>query len=89
MYLNKYNTDNVKRNKYYKNKKVHKISLITDLNGIALHITFNNGNENDITILKEQLNEWNNNIDPNIKLKLENTTFMADTGYDGSLLREK
>ena len=35
-FYNKYNIDNVERNKYFKNKKVMKLSLITNEKGIPL-----------------------------------------------------
>jgi transposase len=84
---NKYNEDKVKRNKYYKNKKVHKISIISDINGIPLNITFNNGNDNDITILKNQLQNWNINLDKKLNINFKNSIFMADAGYDSTILR--
>ena len=37
-FYNKYNIDNVERNKYFKNKKVMKLSLITNQKGIPLNI---------------------------------------------------
>ena len=35
--------DKVKRNKYYKNKKVYKLSVISVINVFPLNIIFNNG----------------------------------------------
>ena len=84
---NKYNIDTVKRNAYYKNKKVIKISVITDKYGIPIHIEIYSGNENDINILNKQLNndfyveyQFNRNI---------HKYFLADKGYDGRELRNK
>jgi transposase len=44
---NKYGIDKVKRNKYYKNKKVSKISIITLSKGIPFNVKLYSGNRND------------------------------------------
>ena len=83
-FYNKYNIDNVERNKYFKNKKVMKLSLITNEKGIPLNIDLYKGNLNDSNIFNKQLY----NLD--IKLIDKNTSiFMADAGYDSSILRNK
>jgi len=83
-FYNKYNIDKVERNKYFKNKKVMKLSLITEQNGIPLNVDLYKGNHNDAHILKEQLTKLNTtNFDK------KNTIFMADAGYDSNKLREK
>lgn len=83
-FYNKYNIDNVERNKYFKNKKVMKLSLITNEKGIPLNIDLFKGNLNDINIFNKQLDKLN------IKLFNKNSTiFMADAGYDSIKLRNK
>lgn len=82
---NKYNADKVKRNAYFKNKKVVKITAITEKYGMPLHIDVVSGNHNDVKILKEQLdNELYIDINSN-----SNMYFLADKGYDGEELRTK
>ena len=56
-FYNKYNIDNVERNKYFKNKKVMKLSLITNQKGISLNINLFKGNLNDINIFNKQLDK--------------------------------
>ena len=76
-FYNKYNIDKVERNKYFKNKKVMKLSLITNEKGIPLNIDLFKSNLNDINIFNKQLDKLN------IKLfDKKSTIFMADTGYD-------
>ena len=58
-FYNKYNIDNVERNKYFKNKKVMKLSLITNDKGIPLNIDLFKNNLNDINIFNEQLDNLN------------------------------
>jgi transposase len=70
-----------KRNKYFKNKKVIKISLITDSNGIVLNLDVQSGNQHDSTILFNQLQKIDN------KEIYKNSIFMADTGYDSKKLK--
>ena len=83
-FYNKYNIDKVERNKYFKNKKVMKLSLITNEKGIPLNIDLFKGNLNDINIFNKQLDKLN------IKLfDKKSTIFMADTGYDSIKLRNR
>lgn len=79
---NKYNTDKAKRNKYFKNKKVIKTSLITDSKGIPIDIKIESGNKNDSLILQNQLNELNTKN----KNLIKNSTLLADSGYDSTKL---
>jgi len=58
-FYNKYNIDNVERNKYFKNKKVMKLSLITNEKGIPLNIDLFKGNLNDMNIFNKQLDNLN------------------------------
>ena len=52
-----YNIDNVERNKYFKYKKVMKLSLITNEKGIPLNIDLFKGNLNDVNIFNKQLDK--------------------------------
>ena len=76
---NKYNSDTVKRNKYYKNKKVAKLSIITDYNGIPIGVKMYSGNQNDGKILCDQFK--NDNLLIDLK-SINNSYFLADKGYD-------
>lgn len=80
-------SDKMKRNKYVKNKKVMKVSLITDINGIPFSIKTISGNTNDARILNDQLNDPFY-IDLNEYSKNEKF-FLADKGYDSLNLRKK
>jgi len=82
-FYNKYNIDDVERNKYFKNKKVMKLSLITNQKGIPLNINLFKGNLNDINIFNKQLDKLD------IKLfNKKSTIFMADARYDSIKLRK-
>ena len=83
-FYNKYNTDKVKRNKYFKNKKVLKLSLMTNELGIPLNIDLYSGNMNDSNICNKQLDELNKKL-----IDKNNSIFMADAGYDSSIIRNK
>ena len=83
-FYNKYNIDKVDRNKYFKNKKVMKLSLITEQNGIPLNVDLYKGNYNDANIFKNQLIKLDTT-----KFDKKNTIFMADAGYDSKKLREE
>lgn len=61
-FYNKYNIDKVERNKYFKNKKVMKLSLITTDEGIPLNIDLYKGNLNDVNIFENQLTKLDKNI---------------------------
>lgn len=77
---NKLNKDKAKRNAYFKNKKIIKVSLITDSNGITLNSLIESGNYNDSIIYQNQMKKLNENE----KKILINSIFMADSGYDSS-----
>jgi len=83
-FYNKYNIDNVERNKYFKNKKVINLSLITNEKGILLNIDLFGGNLNDMNIFNKQLDNLNIGL-----IDKKCTIFMADAGYDSIKLRSK
>ncbi len=80
---NRYNNDKVGKNKYYKNKNASKLSIICDSNGHPLYLNMYKSNMNDSKILYEQLEEQ-----PLIDLSYKKY-FLADKGYDSTLLRNK
>lgn len=63
------------RNKFYKNKKSLKISLLTDSNGIPLSIFFMKGNSHDITTIDKHIK------DIVVSLPKKHYRLMADKGY--------
>lgn len=72
---NKYGTNKIARNKFYKNKKVTKMSLMTDSNGFPLSILFIKGNKHDIST-------FNNHVkDMLVIFKNTKTRVIADRGY--------
>ena len=80
---NKNGSDKCRRNKYMKNKKVMKVSLITDLYGIPIYVDTFSGNIHDSKILFEQLDR---------KPLYEQTIkryFLADKGYDSKKIKNK
>lgn len=83
-FYNKYNIDKVERNKYFKNKKVLKLSLITNECGIPLNVDLYKGNLNDSNIFNKQLDNLNKTV-----IDKNTCVFMADAGYDSSILRNK
>ena len=84
-FYNKYNIDLAKINSYNKNKRVIKLSIITDSKGISLCQNLYSGNMNNYKILKEQLVSFNNEYS---HINFNKSTFMADSIYDGKELRE-
>ncbi len=81
---NKLNKDKAKRNAYFKNKKVIKLSLLTDSKGITLNSLIESGNEHDSTVYKNQIKSLNDNE----KRQFINSIFIADSGYDSSYIYE-
>jgi hypothetical protein len=81
-FYNKCNINKVERNIYFKNKKVMKLSLITEHNGILLNVDLYKGNLNDVNIFNNQLTKLDNT-----NFTKETTMFMEDVGYDSINLR--
>tara|TARA_B110000977_G_scaffold14025_1_gene17501 strand:- start:52 stop:858 length:807 start_codon:yes stop_codon:yes gene_type:complete len=80
---NKYGINKANLNKYYKNKKVTKLSLITIKNGIPFNVRLYGGNRNDSYIFQDQL------INDKILKNNENKKyFMADKGYDSKNIKD-
>jgi transposase len=72
---NKNGINKIGRNKFYKNKKTTKISLMTDKNGFPLSILFMKGNYHDITVFNKHIRDAKL-IQPKIK-----KTIIADKAY--------
>lgn len=72
---NKNGTNKIGRNKFYKNKKTTKISLMTDKNGFPLSIFFMKGNYHDNSIFHKHIKDAKL-IVPNKK-----KTIIADKAY--------
>ena len=87
---NFYGNKFIGRNKYYKNKNISKLSLITDSNGIPFSIILNQGNINDANLFFENFN--NLLIHPKTeKYKTHNRYsqyFLADKEYDSNRIRK-
>ncbi len=83
---NKLNIDSIGRNKYFKNKNILKISLITDSYGVPFNVITTKGNFNDAKILYKQLKNKKNYIS-NEFLNKYKVNFLADSGYDSSKIR--
>lgn len=84
---NQYGMDSIARNKYYKNKNVTKISIISDSKGIPINIKVTSGNHHDSKIVQDQLNEKSNLIDETINEQYKKY-FLGDKGYDSKKLVE-
>jgi transposase len=72
---NKYGVNKIGRNKFYKNKKTTKISLMTDINGFPLSVLFMKGNYHDNSVFEKHIRDALV-ILPNNKKKI-----MADKAY--------
>jgi transposase len=81
---NKYGEDKAKLNKFYKNKRVCKLSIITLDNGIPFCVNLYDGNRNDTRIFNEQF--VNSNFLVNIDMN-KTKYFMADKGYDSKSIK--
>ncbi|MBC8308056.1 MAG: IS5 family transposase [Pelagibacterales bacterium] len=80
---NKYGINKANLNKYYKNKKVTKLSIITIRNGVPFNVKLYGGNRNDSYIFQNQ--SRNDEILKNNKNK---KYFMADKGYDSKNIKD-
>ena len=72
---NKYGVNKIGRNKFYKNKKTTKISLMTDINGFPLSILFMKGNYHDNSVFDKHIR------DALIIVPNKNKKIMADKAY--------
>ena len=72
---NKYGVNKVGRNKFYKNKKSTKISLMTDKNGFPLSILFMKGNYHDNKVFEKHIR------DAIVLLPNKNLKIITDKAY--------
>lgn len=72
---NKYGINKIGRNKFYKNKKTTKISLMTDINGFPLSILFMKGNYHDNHVFEKHVR------DALVIVPNKNKKIMADKAY--------
>lgn len=75
---NKYGSNKLGRNKFYKNKRSTKISLMTDSTGFPLSIFFIKGNYHDNSIFQKHIN------DAIIILPNKTKTIIADKAYSSN-----
>ena len=79
---NRYGINKAKLNKYYKNKRVTKLSLVTLKNGIPFNVKLYGGNRNDSYIFQNQIIG-----DEILKNNKHKKYFMADKGYDSKNIK--
>ena len=84
---NKYGTEKIGRNIFYKSKNGIKITTIVDSNGIPLDLRIDSGNTHDSKIAPKILNNLKN-IDSKINNQPKNKYLLADKGYDSQKIRE-
>jgi len=72
---NKQGINKIGRNKFYKNKKITKLSLMTDVNGFPLSVLFMKGNYHDTTVFDKHIRDAIV-VMPNKKFKI-----VADKAY--------
>ena len=75
---NKYATEKLGRNIYYRNKRGRKISAIVDEKGIPLNIHLSAGNKHDARIAPKIIS----------KIKVSGDYLLADKAYDSNKIRE-
>ncbi len=73
---NKYRRNKIAQNKFYKNKRGNKISLITDINGISLSVVINKGTVHDIKFIYVHLKDFSNINKPTILLAFIEAIFI-------------
>jgi hypothetical protein len=87
---NKLGSENISLNKFYRNKKCSKISLLTDELGIPISIIYDKGSKADISFTKENINKTLIKI--NTKKYMNNNKFkqilLADKGYTSKQLKD-
>lgn len=80
---NKLGEDNISINKYFKNKKCMKISLVVDINGIPFSVLLDNGSKHDLNFVKEHFDNLLvvTNSDEYKNNNRYKQYFMGDKGY--------
>ena len=74
---NKFGINKIGRNKFYKNKKATKISLMTDSNGFPLSIFFMKGNHHDTCVFEKHIRDA-------IVIVPNKKKIIADKGYSSN-----
>lgn len=87
--FNKLSIECSKGNPYYKNKKVIKVSAITDSTGIPLNVSVYDGNNHDSKCLQNDIIKIAHNSTLNNKIKKfqNRVTLIADKGYDAKIIK--
>lgn len=80
---NKYGKNNIGRNKFYKSKNGNKISLISDIKGIPISVSFDKGNIHDLHFINDHIQDLQNINNSNSQI-----TLLADKCYESKKLRE-
>jgi transposase len=80
---NKWGKNYLARNKFFKNKKCNKISLMTDTNGIPISVLINSGNVHDLSFLNEHIND----LFITYKFNKNKTILLADKSYESKNFR--
>lgn len=75
---NKYGINKIGRNKFYKNKKTTKISLMTDINGFPLSVLFLKGNYHDNSVFHRHIK------DAILLIPVNRKTIIADKAYSSA-----
>ena len=78
---NRHGISKIGRNKYYKNKKITKLSSIVDTNGITLSVFIDSGNKYDTELVSNTIN----NLLVSTKHKRK---MLGDRGYDSNKTRQ-
>lgn len=86
MIINQNGTHMAMRNKLMKNKKVTKISAVTDKNGIPLSLLMANGSTHDLKIGEAHFDNFLIGIE---KINKHKCTLLADSAYDSKNFYEK
>ena len=87
---NQFGVDKIGRNKFYKNKKIMKLSLVTDVNGIPISVLLEKGTKYDSTFVDDHLNDLYVITNTNKYYKSKHKQyFLADAGYDSKKNKTK
>lgn len=78
---NKCGINKIGRNKFYKNKKTTKISLMTDINGFPLSVLFLKGNYHDNSVFDKHITDACVLIPNNNKVIMTDKAYSANKNY--------
>jgi len=80
---NKYGKNIISRNKFFKNKKCNKVSIITDVNGLPLSVIINKGSIHDSQFFDKHFNDLSFLFNTN-----KCNFLLADKAYQSRYIRE-